>query len=393
MKKLLTLAFILIATAQFAFSQQAIAKIKYEEAEEAYAAKNYQLTISKLNEVETLLKSTNPRVMYLKILAQYEYAITVVLSNYHLLEDTKQLCKKYLKEYESIPDNEDKYREVYKKFEILNTYPEDKNAFIKNIDSFPDAAKIYYRSKDSIADLESSNDTINNLLLFKRYTELANNGDTTVFVELGDIYRKGISTKVDYPKALYYYQIAAQKGNVRAYLGLGIIYQYGCSSIKKDNDLALEYFEKAGSDGLLKIGLLYYMKNNYNKAFKYFSLSAEQNSSEGHFWLGSVYQSGTGAKQDINLAINHFKISSEQKNWWASQSLGNLYYYGIGMPKNWSLAQKYFRLAVTDIKAKRNDLGIYYNSMLKGLKQILYDIYNTGGWGVEKNEIEAYRWK
>jgi uncharacterized protein (TIGR02145 family) len=132
MKKLLILAFIILATTQFAFAQQAIAKIKYEEAEEAYAANNFELTVTKLNEVEAILKSTNPRVMYLRIMAQSSIIEYNPFNDYNIIANTRKLCAKYLKDYENVPNNEDKYRDIYKKSEALNTnYPATLDEFNK----------------------------------------------------------------------------------------------------------------------------------------------------------------------------------------------------------------------------------------------------------------------
>jgi uncharacterized protein (TIGR02145 family) len=135
MKKLLTLTFILLATTQFAFAQQAIAKIKYEEAEEAYAVKDYKTTLKKLDEVETILKSTNPKVMYLRIMAQSSDIEYNPLNDLNILVNTRKLCAKYLKDYENVPNNEDKYRDIYKKSEALNTnYPATLDEFNKKVE-------------------------------------------------------------------------------------------------------------------------------------------------------------------------------------------------------------------------------------------------------------------
>lgn len=70
MKKIILLTILIIATAQITIAQNTIAKLKFEEAEEAYVNNDFELTLSTLKEVETLLKSTNPRILYLQILAQ-----------------------------------------------------------------------------------------------------------------------------------------------------------------------------------------------------------------------------------------------------------------------------------------------------------------------------------
>ncbi len=131
MKKIILITFLLAINCQLSFAQQAIAKIKFEEAEEAYAIKDFETTVLKLDEAEVLLKTSNPRIMYLKILAQSKIIEKAPLNEYKILEDTRQLCAKYLNEYESIPNNEDKYRDIYNIGESLKVYPTDKLSFEK----------------------------------------------------------------------------------------------------------------------------------------------------------------------------------------------------------------------------------------------------------------------
>ena len=125
MKKIILLAILIIATAQFTFAQNAtIAKLKFEEAEEAYSNNNYESTIRKLDEVETLLNSTNPKILYLKINAQSKLINSNPYGDFALLDNARKLSAKYLKEYETLEGNEEKYRDIYKISEMLAySYP------------------------------------------------------------------------------------------------------------------------------------------------------------------------------------------------------------------------------------------------------------------------------
>ena len=125
MKKIILLAILIIATAQFTFAQNAtIAKLKFEEAEEAYSNNNYESTIRKLDEVETLLNSTNPKILYLKINAQSKLINSNPYGDFTLLDNARKLSAKYLKDYETLEGNEEKYRDIYKISEMLAySYP------------------------------------------------------------------------------------------------------------------------------------------------------------------------------------------------------------------------------------------------------------------------------
>ena len=126
-KSLLTL--IIIATIQITFAQNTIARFKFEDAEEAFALNNYELTLSKLKEVEALLNGTNPKIIYLQILAQSKIIEKDPLNDWLLLKNTRTLSGKYLIDYENLPDNEDKYRDIYKASEALKKWPSSVDEF------------------------------------------------------------------------------------------------------------------------------------------------------------------------------------------------------------------------------------------------------------------------
>jgi hypothetical protein len=50
-------------------------------------------------------------------------------NDFTLLENTKKQCEKYLIDYENLPNNEDKFRDVYKVSEALESYPKTIEAF------------------------------------------------------------------------------------------------------------------------------------------------------------------------------------------------------------------------------------------------------------------------
>ena len=114
MKKIILLTVLLFANVQFSVAQNTIAKLKFEEAEEAYTNNDFELCLTKLKEVETMLKSTNPRILYLQILAQTKIIERNPLEDYDIIESAKKSINKYLMDYDNLPDNEDKYREIYK---------------------------------------------------------------------------------------------------------------------------------------------------------------------------------------------------------------------------------------------------------------------------------------
>lgn len=125
-KQILLIA--LLLTGMLSFAQELPAKMKFEEAESAYTANDYALTISKLDEAKALLKKTNPKIMSLQILAQSKIIEADPLNNFELIQQTKLLTAKYMKDYEKVV-HEDQFREVYKVDSYLSDFPETKEGF------------------------------------------------------------------------------------------------------------------------------------------------------------------------------------------------------------------------------------------------------------------------
>lgn len=129
MKKLILLSVLLVALFKQTFAQETIAKLKYEEAEEAYTQGNYEVTVGKLKEIEAMLKSTNPKILYLQLMAQSKIIEKNPYANYEMIEAARRGTAKYLRDYERLPNNEDRYRDIYKVSEALKKYPENREAF------------------------------------------------------------------------------------------------------------------------------------------------------------------------------------------------------------------------------------------------------------------------
>lgn len=112
--KILTLVFVLVSTLGYAQSDNA-AKIEYENAEEAFANKNYSLALEKITLTEQLLKKSNPKTQYLQIqilnnLANQNEKDKKFQNALRVLDELGNLVSKYL--LLDIADQQ-KYRDVY----------------------------------------------------------------------------------------------------------------------------------------------------------------------------------------------------------------------------------------------------------------------------------------
>ena len=93
MYKNLILLFTALIISQISFTQTAIAKLKFEEAEEAFINKDYTTVLAKLDEAEEILGKTNPPMLYLRILSQDNIITIDPLKDFKILE-SKTINKK-----------------------------------------------------------------------------------------------------------------------------------------------------------------------------------------------------------------------------------------------------------------------------------------------------------
>lgn len=292
MKKNLLLLFAGILFFQISFGQSTIAKLKFEEAEEAFNNKDYTTVLAKLDEAEEILGKTNPPMLYLRILAQNN---SIAL---HEDIDTEEIallrnnCAFYLLNYEHIDGLEEKYREVYLVSEGLSQY-EYYADYLK--------AQQYYKARN-------------------------------------------------YELALPLYKKVASSGYAKAMTDLGIFYNTGECGVSRDDNKAFEYFQKASEkgnkDGMFQLAKLYYnglgTERDYKKALEWFLKAAENGEENSMNYIGLIYLNGFGVNKDPNKAQEWFKKAFDNGVVWGGYKIGWMYYHGIGVTQDYNIALKWF---------------------------------------------------
>lgn len=137
---------------------QSVAKLKYEQAEEAYNKGEYAATITYLDEVEKLLKSSNSKILYLRIMSQDKLFSANPYDDYALLKSLRSNCDSYLKTNENNVSMEDKFKEVYFVSDKLTPYPTSETAFNKKRDEI--VAQENARIAEQEAQIKLENDRI-----------------------------------------------------------------------------------------------------------------------------------------------------------------------------------------------------------------------------------------
>lgn len=127
------LCVLLLSINQTSFAQDAVAMLKFEDAERAYNAGDYPKVLESLDEVEEMVGVTS-KTLYLRIVSQNElFANGINLydgpEQYQNLSELREHVSTYL-EVMGSQGLDDKYRTVYRIQESLEEYPETEEEWI-----------------------------------------------------------------------------------------------------------------------------------------------------------------------------------------------------------------------------------------------------------------------
>ncbi len=180
---------------------------------------------------------------------------------------------------------------------------------------------------------------------------ILNNNQVKEFVNAREE-QKGVNAynSGDYATALKEFKPLAEKGNLKAQLSLGLMYQYG-TGVTKDSEKAIVWLLKAaeGGDKIAQSWLgIQYMSGNgvpldNQKAFKWISRAAEQGHAGSQDMLGIMYESGKGVDKDYKKSFEWRKRAAMQNDPQAQFSLGIMYQLGQGVKKDLKEAVKWLK--------------------------------------------------
>nr|XP_018909659.1 PREDICTED: protein sel-1 homolog 1-like [Bemisia tabaci] len=189
--------------------------------------------------------------------------------------------------------------------------------------------------------------------LVEYYQLLAEKGDVKAQVVLGQLhYQGGRGVPLDLQKAVHFFSMAAESGNAIALAFLGKIYMEGNGdNIKQDNLTAFMYFKQAAEMnnpvGQAGLGLMYLqgqgVEKDYSKALHFFTQAAEQGWVDGQLQLGVMYFNGLGTPRDYELANKYFTQASQSGHVLAFYNLAQMHATGTGMLRSCSTASELFK--------------------------------------------------
>jgi len=190
-------------------------------------------------------------------------------------------------------------------------------------------------------------------------------GDPDSAVQLGIIYEYGNLVPQDYDKALELYLWAIDKGRKDAYYYAGEIYRY-----RGMNEKAIEYYNLALENGelqaLLPLGWYYQdgivLEKDDKKALECYEKAYEEGNPDSIISLGKMYYYGLGTITDDKRAFELFLEASEKGYKAANYFLGTMYGYGVEgvVEKDFERALEY----LSDVSASYEGASWYIKGCL-----------------------------
>lgn len=288
-------------------------------------------------------------------------------------------------------------------------------------DSYYEWSKKYKKARRLIHQKNPDYETATMLLL-----EEHNDGNILATYELGEVYKKGIGTKINAKTAEHYYQRAFRGFEVQlkncssedkksSYVNyrLGKMHYYG-QGTEQNNEKGKEYLEKSAEAknvyAMNKLAKIYLEEKNVEmlpKALEYLKEAATVGKSDmAMYVLGNVYSDNEYGMKDKLEAEKWYRMAEKEGNGYAAYKLGKLKIDGG------NIREAVEHLSMADNKYAWHKLGkIYLNEneeMFNPEKGIMYmeksaeegnsfaqyqigKIYNDGKY-IERDEEKSMYW-
>jgi len=155
------------------------------------------------------------------------------------------------------------------------------------------------------------------------------------------------ANKESYKKALYWYEKAAEKGNLAALVNIANMYYFG-QYVKKDYKKAADlYLQASNKDDMLaqyNLSMMYYsgeyFEANGEKTLHWLQKSAINGYKIAQLKLANFYKEGNNSvvNKDTKKALYWYFMSAKQNHPPAQYYVGYFYFYGYSVKKNKKIA-------------------------------------------------------
>jgi len=215
---------------------------------------------------------------------------------------------------------------------------------------------------------------------------------------------------------------AAERGNAGAELLLALAYAEGQYGLKRNPAQAFHWMQAAAEGhqayAQYRLGVFYQKgigtKKNLTEAIRWWQRAGEQGVEAAQLALGETYLGKGGGKVDYRAAEHWLALAANQGNAQAQYELGRMYRLGHGIPKDLQRGKSWLQRAaaqgnsdaikllhfLADVGEEASEVHEQTGEELRnraeaGDVEAEYQLalrYETGVWGVERNEREALRW-
>ena len=185
----------------------------------------------------------------------------------------------------------------------------------------------------------------------------------------------------DFQTALRILRPLAEQGNPSAQIELGDFYRLGVGGVQRSNNDAIKWYARSARQGneeaLNLLVDVYDKKKDYAKAIEWLKQGASRGYAGVQFRLAQRYETGLGVKQDYAESAIWFRKADENGDPIAASYLGVLYENGQGVKKDYGEAFRwYWKAAWAGDGRAAHHLG---------------DLYALGN-GIPQRWTEAYFW-
>lgn len=214
------------------------------------------------------------------------------------------------------------------------------------------------------------------------WLKASDKGSAIAMNNLGSIYQNGLGVPVDLKQSATWYRKSADQNCSLGLANLSGMYRYGLG-VEKNAEIAFSLMEQAtkSDDNLTMIlmtdqskeipvdifakqavGIMYLfgegVSENFDEAFKIFiTLSrGKLPMPESDYFLGYMYENGLGRDIDYEKAYKWYYLSASEDNSFAQKKIGQLLETGRGIKQNINEAIYWYKLA-----AEKNNFEAMFN--------------------------------
>ncbi len=161
------------------------------------------------------------------------------------------------------------------------------------------------------------------------YRMAAESGNVQSQIAYAGMLLTGDMVRKDVEKALYWYEKAAESGSAVAAESIAAVYEHGIGGVRKSDEKSFFWYGRAaelGSVGALyRCGIMLLKDKKDKEALSYFEKSASQGHAPSLYYVGRLYENGSGISKNEKKFMEAYLASAKKGNKDAMRSLIRIY--------------------------------------------------------------------